>query len=95
MEENLENPPSVTRIAEKVGVSHRQLDRLFKRYLETSPNRHFREMRISRASGLLLQTGMSVTEIALASGFQSASHLALHFKRHFSRTPSEFRRHGS
>ena len=92
MEQNLEEKLSVSEIAARVGVSHRQLDRLFKKHLETSPNRHFRQMRLSRASGLLLQTGMSVTEIALASGFQSASHLAHYFRKTFGKTPGEFRR---
>lgn len=95
MEQNLEEKLSVSDIAAQVGVSHRQLDRLFKKHLETSPNRHFRQMRLSRASGLLLQTGMSVTEIALASGFQSASHLAHYFRKTFGKTPGQFRRSGN
>ncbi len=92
MESELENPIPVAEISERLEVSHRQLDRLFRRHLNTSPASHYREMRLIRASGLLKQTELSVGEIALGCGFQSASHLGKFFKRKYQETPLQHRR---
>ena len=91
MEGALELPIEIGEIASMLKVSHRQLDRVFRRSLGASPSHYYRDMRITRASGLLKQTGLSVGEIALACGFQSASHLSRHFKRKFDMSPNRFR----
>ena len=91
MEENLEAPLTIQQIAERLQISQRQLDRLFKRHLAATPQVHYRNLRLTRASGLLMQTGISVTEIALVCGFNSASHLGKFFREKFSTTPREFR----
>lgn len=91
MEENLETPVSVERIAQQLSISHRHLDRLFHRYLNLSPSHHYRDLRLTRASGLLKQTELSVGEIALGCGFQSASHLSKFFRRKFTQTPLAYR----
>lgn len=92
MENALENPKEINEIAKALSLSHRQLDRLFKSYLNTSPARHYRELRLLRAANLLKQTNFSVSEIALSCGFQSASHLAKFFKERFATTPAQFRK---
>lgn len=92
MESELESPIPVQDIANRLNVSHRQLDRLFRRYLTTSPSQHYRDMRLTRASGLLKQTGLSIGEVALGCGFQTASHLSKHFKPKFGETPREHRK---
>lgn len=94
MEERLENPVPLHELADRLGVSHRQLGRLFQRFLETSPSLHYREMRLTRASALLKQTGMSITEIALGCGFQSASQLSRHFRTRYGETPRDHRKTG-
>ena len=92
MENHLEARIAISDIAEIIGISRRQLDRIFKRELKRSPLSFYRDLRLTRASGLLLQTGMSVTEIAVACGFQSASHLGRYFQEQFSLTPGAYRR---
>ncbi len=92
MEGNLEAPLSIGQIGIAIGTSTRQLDRVFRRHLNTSPSQHYREMRLLRASELLKQTSISVTEIAAGCGFQSASHLSRYFKSRFGETPLEHRR---
>ncbi len=94
MENSLETPLAIEKISETVGVSRRQLDRLFKRYVDATPQTHYRDLRLARASGLLIQTSLSITEIALGCGFHSASHLGKFFKQRFGVTPGEFRRNG-
>ena len=91
MEDNLETPITIQQIAHRLKISQRQLDRLFKRYLSITPQAHYRDLRLTRAAGLLIQTGISVTEIALVCGFHSASHLGKFFKQKFGTTPREFR----
>lgn len=91
MESGLESPVPINRIAGDLGLSHRQLDRLFRRYLDTSPGTHYRELRLARAAGLVRQTGLSISEIAAACGFQSASHLGLYFRKRYGQTPGKYR----
>lgn len=93
MEDNLETRLTISEIAKKLGISRRQLDRIFKRDIKQSPQHFYRYLRLTRASGLLLQTGMSVTEISLACGFQSASHLSKFFQKQHGMTPGAYRRH--
>ena len=74
-------------IAEEVGISTRQLERLFGRYLNTSPKRYMMEMRLHRARNLIVQTEQSIAEIAMACGFKSTSHFTKTFRAHYGRTP--------
>lgn len=87
MEDNLEEPISPAILAEDVGISTRQLERLFRRYLNRSPKRYYMELRLEKARNLLLQTDMSVINVALASGFTSPSHFSKCYRMHFSTTP--------
>jgi transcriptional regulator GlxA family with amidase domain len=52
-------------------MSTRQLERLFRRYLNRSPKRYYMELRLQKARNLLMQTDMSVINVALACGFAS------------------------
>jgi transcriptional regulator GlxA family with amidase domain len=87
MEEAIESPMSPSLIAEDLGISTRQLERLFGRYLNSTPKHYFMEMRLHRAQNLLVQSEQSVTEIAMACGFQSTSHFAKVYRAHFGRSP--------
>jgi len=92
MEENLEEPMSRAALARDVGLSTRQLERLFRKYLKRTPTRFYLEFRLDRARLLLRQTTMSVLDVALACGFVSASHFSKCYREHFGRTPGEERR---
>lgn len=87
MEENLEEPISPAILAEEVKISTRQLERLFRRYLARSPKRYYMELRLQKARHLLLQTDMSVINVALACGFTSPSHFSKCYRTHFATTP--------
>lgn len=87
MEENIEEPISPAELARLVGMSTRQLERLFRRYLNRSPKRYYMELRLQRARNLLLQTDMTVINVALACGFTSPSHFSKCYRHHFDRTP--------
>jgi len=93
MEQNLEEPISPSILARQAEMSTRQLERLFRRYLDRSPKRYYMELRLQKARNLLLQTEMSVINVALASGFTSPSHFSKCYRSYFNRTP--YRERGS
>ena len=93
MEENIEEPISPSVLATDVGMSTRQLERLFRRYLNRSPKRYYMELRLQKARNLLMQTNMSVINVALACGFASPSHFSKCYRGHFNTTP--YRERGS
>ena len=87
MEGNIEDPMSPADLAEEVGMSTRQLERLFRRYLNRSPKRYYMELRLQKARNLLMQTDMSVINVALACGFASPSHFSKCYRAHYQTTP--------
>ena len=93
MENNIEEPISPSLLARDVGMSTRQLERLFRRYLNRSPKRYYMELRLQKARNLLMQTDMSVINVALACGFASPSHFSKCYRAHYETTP--YRERGS
>ena len=91
MEANLGEPLPTDDIARLVGVSRRQLERLFKQHLDELPSRYYARLRITRARRLLQQTSQSILQIALACGFASGSHFSNAYRAHFGHTPRDER----
>lgn len=87
MENNIEEPQSPSILAKEVGMSTRQLERLFRRYLNRSPKRYYMELRLQKARNLLMQTDMSVINVALACGFASPSHFSKCYRAQYNTTP--------
>ncbi|WP_368183596.1 GlxA family transcriptional regulator [Aestuariibius sp. HNIBRBA575] len=87
METNIEDPISPSTLAKDVDMSTRQLERLFRRYLNRSPKRYYMELRLQKARNLLMQTDMSVINVALACGFSSPSHFSKCYRSHYNTTP--------
>ena len=80
MESNLEDPLGQTELALRAGLSTRQLERLFRKYMSMTPTRYYLNLRLKRANQLLYQTTMSILTVALACGFVSASHFSKCYK---------------
>ena len=91
MEANLGEPLSTEDIASLVGVSRRQLERLFKQHLDTLPSRWYLEQRLQRAQRLLQQTSQSILQIGLGCGFTSGAHFSNAYRNCFGRTPRDER----
>jgi AraC family transcriptional regulator, glycine betaine-responsive activator len=87
MEANLEEPLTQTDLASRAGLSTRQLERLFQKYLVSTPTRYYLNLRLQRARQLLAQTTMSILSVALACGFVSASHFSKCYREAFGKTP--------
>lgn len=91
MEAYLESPIPLPELASAVGLSSRQLERLFSERLTKTPSRYYLELRLKRACLLLRQTEMPILQIAVASGFTSASHFARKYRDFFHHSPREER----
>jgi AraC-like DNA-binding protein len=75
-----------------VGISRRQLERLFQQHLQCTPTRYYLNLRLNRARLLLLQTAKSITDISLACGFVSAPHFSKCYRDLFGFPPRAERR---
>ncbi|MEP1330479.1 GlxA family transcriptional regulator [Pseudophaeobacter sp.] len=94
MEANLETPVSIPEISQNLGVSQRQLGRLFQQYAQKSPVAYYRDIRLDRARGLVTQTELKLSEIAAASGFNSQVHFSRAYSQRFGLPPSTDRVEG-
>jgi len=91
MEVNVEEPLQADEIARLVGVSRRQLERLFKQHLSTVPSRYYLDIRLQRARKLLRETRHSLLQVGLMCGFSSGSHFSTTYSSIFGITPREER----
>lgn len=91
MVSNLAEPLPAEDIAQLVGVSRRQLERLFRQHLDTFPSRYYLELRLKHARRQLKQTTLSILQVGLACGFTSGSHFSTTYRNYFGYTPREER----
>lgn len=91
MEQHLEGGMPIEKLAASVGLSRRQLERIFLEKAGMSPGRAYSRLRMERARTLLIQSKSPMIEVALDVGFESASHFSRAFKRLYGRTPSQIR----
>lgn len=87
MEANIEETIELDELAVYVGLSRRQLERLFQKYLQCSPSKYYLKLRLNRARQLLRQTSMSIIEIATACGFVSSPHFSKCYRVHIGISP--------
>lgn len=91
MEANLAEPLSTQDIAQLVGVSRRQLERLFRQHLDDLPARWYMQLRLNRARRLLQETTQSALQIGLSCGFASGPHFSRAYRAQFGHTPRDER----
>lgn len=91
MESNIEEPLTTDEIARHVCVSRRQLERIFKQYLNSVPSQYYLELRLNRARQMLLQSSKSIIQIGLSCGFSSGPHFSSAYRNCFGITPREDR----
>ncbi|MGK0270341.1 MAG: transcriptional regulator GlxA family with amidase domain [Cocleimonas sp.] len=92
MESNLEECLLPKELADFVGLSVRQLERLFRVHLECTPMQYYIRLRLRNARRLLLQSELSIYDVAISSGFKSAPHFSKSYKDMFDITPSKERK---
>ena len=91
MEANLEEPITLDELACYVGLSRRQVERLFQRHVKCSPSRYYLNLRLKRAQQLLRQTSLSIIDIATACGFVSTPHFSKCYRENFGVPPRDDR----
>ena len=90
MQTNIEEPVTISDLADRIDHSPRWLERNFKSVMGCTPSKYYRELRLNHAHSLLLNTDMSIQEIALASGYQSGFSIA--YRQCFGKTPNQMRK---
>ena len=91
MENHLSDILSLPQISKLVGLSSRQLNRLFKVHLNNSTMDFYKNLRLSLSKRLLKQSSLSITEIAFTAGFSSSAQFSHSFKTKFGIVPSLYR----
>ncbi|RWE06191.1 MAG: GlxA family transcriptional regulator [Mesorhizobium sp.] len=92
MEDHIADPMSLPQLATLSGIGERQLERVCKTQLDQSVMQFYRKLRLSKAVDLLRQTTLSVTEVALATGFSNNAHFARAYRQHYGTSPMQERR---
>ena len=83
---------SVQDLCEKLGYSRMQLNRLFKKHLQTTPHEYLVDYKLRYARSLLRTTDMKILNIAMASGYSTLSQFQLSFKKRFGVAPGQYRK---
>ncbi len=91
IEANIEQPLLPEELAHLIGISKRQLERLFLRYMKTSPARYYLTLRLEKARSLIESSSEKIADIAKATGFRSAGHFSARYQSSYGITPSEAR----
>lgn len=92
MAANIEEPLSLIELAGLVGLSLRQLERLFNRYFSMNPAQYYMNLRLRRAQELLTHSSQPIMQVTVACGFQSSSHFCKAYRSLFGHAPSDERR---
>jgi len=87
MERNIEQPLNPSELAHRIGVTPRHLQRLFKKHIGRAPRDFCLHLRLNHGRLLLLQTSLSIFEVAVASGFVSHAHFTSCYRHHFGYPP--------
>jgi AraC-like DNA-binding protein len=92
IEADLTKTPSLSELAEHVGLSVTHFCTAFKQSTGHPPHRYLLGRRVAHAKSLIGQSSLTLTEVALACGFASSSQFATAFHRISGTTPSGYRR---
>ena len=92
LEGNTQGGLSVVQLAKTIGLSRRQMERLFMAKIKKSPANAYRNLRMEKALRLLMNSQAPLIEIAIQTGFVNTSHFGRVFKSIYGKTPFDFRR---
>ena len=92
MEDSVQTPQPIERLARRIGISSRHLQDLFVADLNVTPHVHYLALRMNDARRRVIETQADLSDIAIATGFNSPSAFARSYRSHFNESPSETRR---
>jgi len=91
MENHIADPLALPQLAGLAGVGSRQINRLFQSRMGISTMSFYSDLRLEKARSLVMQSPLSITDIALATGFASSAHFSAAFRKKYNLTPSSLR----
>ena len=91
MREHIQPVLSCEQISDRVGLSTRQLERLFRQHLNSSPTNYYMSLRLEFARQQLKSTRLPIQTVAKKAGFTSTSYFSRCYKKQFGLTPREAR----
>ena len=91
IEENLDQPLTLADLAQETALSEYHFARMFRQSMKMAPHQYVMQRRMLRAQELICHSARSLTDIALACGFSSASHFSNRVKSATGLTPSQLR----
>lgn len=80
-------------LARLAHLSVRAFERKFRANFHVTPQKYLRKLQMRMASRALVYTRQSLAEVAVSCGFSDQSHFTREFRRHFGRTPRDYRAH--
>ncbi len=92
MEQYIDEPIAIQRIAREVKISIRMLEYLFRQTLDMSPAAYYRRLRLQTARRMVVDTRLKLQEIAIRTGFNSQSSFSRVFKNYYQQSPGDCRR---
>ncbi len=90
MEENYREKLTLDQIAASCSISRSEFCRCFKQLMHQTPFDYLMQLRIRKSLPLLVEGGMSMTEISAAVGFSGPSYYAEVFRRYMDTTPTGY-----
>jgi transcriptional regulator GlxA family with amidase domain len=91
MEEAVHQKCDIDSLAQRIGISARQMERLFKQELGESPIKMFQRIRMDKARVFVLHTDQTILQIATSFGYESQTHFSRIFRAHFGANPTDLR----
>ncbi|VFS22637.1 AraC family transcriptional regulator [Enterobacter cancerogenus] len=91
IEENLAQPLTLADLASQAALSEYHFARMFRQSMGQAPHQYVMHRRMEKAKALIQHTAMPLTDIAMACGFNSASHFSNRFRSVLGVTPSQLR----
>jgi transcriptional regulator GlxA family with amidase domain len=92
MEETVEAPVTLARLARRIGISVRHLQDLFRDTMAVAPHQHYLALRLNAARRKVIETRLEFADIAAATGFNSSSAFSRSYRAHYHESPTETRR---
>ena len=92
MRSHIRSASAMPKVAEKFGLSQRNLERLFQDAVQCTPVAYLNDLRLKASERLLAETGKSIGEIAEETGFPDSNYFAKIFRRKYQISPRDFRK---
>ena len=95
LREEVQNTAAIEQVLKKLPAGYSKLRKDFKRLTGISPNQYLLNLRLDKVKELLINSSLSISEIAFQTGFESISYLSKKFKQKNKITPTLYRQNNA